>query len=148
MPVDYTVHPDLNIVLVLFHGLVRSEENIEAFLDYQQHPDFDGLQNVLMDLAHCRFPDNFFVEMRALAERLRPYYQTRDPRSRTSIYAPGDVAYGVSRLYRSRVNPDAPYPIGVFRTAEAALDFADLDPRSPDVRGLLRPASAQGRVAP
>ncbi|EBA05861.1 hypothetical protein [Sagittula stellata] len=147
MPVDYTVHPDLSIVLVLFHGTVRTEENIEAFLNYRRHPDFDGLQNVLMDLAHCRFPDNFFAEMRALGDRMRPYYQTRDPRSRTSIYAPGNVAYGVSRLYRSRVNPDAPYPIGVFRTAEAALDFAGLDPHAPGLRGLLRPPPARGHIA-
>ena len=54
------------------------------------------------------------------------------------------------RLARSRNIGPVTYAqlLARFGTAEAALDFADLDPRSPDVRGLLRPASAQGRVAP
>ena len=147
MPVDYTIHPDLGIVLVLFYGLVRTEENVEAFLDYRRHPDFDGLQNVLLDLADCRFPDNFFEEMRMLADRLGPYYATRDPRSRTSIFAPGDVAYGMSKLYRTSVNPRAPYPIGVFRSADEALSFAGLEPGDVRTHGLLRRAPRVGRLA-
>ncbi len=142
MPVDFTVHPDLNVVVVLCHGVVRTSENVEAYLAYHRHPAFDGLQHVLMDLAHCRFPDNFFEEMRELSVKLAPYYASRDPRSRTSIFAPGNVAYGMSKLYRSRVNPEAPYPIGVFRTAAEALEYAELDPEDPVARGLLRPHTA------
>lgn len=145
MPVDYTIRADLNLVLVVFSGLVRAEENIAAVEAYRTGPGYDPLHHLLMDLAECRFPTAFFADMRLLRDRLGYHYKARDPRSHTSIFAPGDVAYGMGRLFRSSVNRDAPNPVGVFRRAEEALRFVDLDPVRPEARRLLRPAWGTGR---
>lgn len=146
MPVDHAVHPEFNIVLVVFRGLVTAQENVDAVREYRSGPRYDPMHHVLMDLAECRFPDDFFAQMREMSERLRHHYVARDPRSVTSIYAPGNVAYGMGRLYKTSVNPNAPYRVEVFRTQAEALRFADLDPDVQRVQGLLRPAGPAGRV--
>jgi hypothetical protein len=139
VPVSYAVKPDHNVVVVLFEGDVSVEENIDVFLRYLADPKFHGRQNVLMDLVDCRFPDSHFADMQRLAYRLMAYYAARDAESRTSIFAPGDVAYGTSRMYVSAAAGKAPYPIEVFRSADEALRFAELDPADAQVRGFLRP---------
>lgn len=145
MPVDYSVRSDLGLVLVTFTGLVRAEENVTALMQYRDSEVYDPLLHVLMDLADCRFPETVFAEMQDMSRRLAPYYRARDPRSHTSIYAPTNVGWGMGRLFRSMINPDAPNPVRAFRDAPSALRFVDLDPGDPLVQGLLRPAVGAGR---
>jgi hypothetical protein len=139
VPVSYVVKPDLNIVLVRFEGDVDVDENINVFLDYLADPQFNGRHNILMDLVDCGFPDRYFADTRRLAFKLEPYYAARHPESRTSIYAPADVAFGTSRMYAFVAEEKASHAIEVFRTTEEALRFAELDPSDDRVRGLLRP---------
>ncbi|MBP0482372.1 hypothetical protein [Sagittula salina] len=145
MPVNFTTFPDLNIALCVFSGLARAEENIEAVLEYRSRPDYDSMLHILMDLADCRFPETFFTDMKMLQSRLGFHFKSRDPRSHTSIYAPGDVAYGTARMFKSSVNPNSPNPVKYFRNAEDALRFVDLDPSDHRVQGLLRPPPLRAR---
>jgi hypothetical protein len=138
VPVSYVVKPELNIVLVRFEGDVHVDENIDVFLDYLADPRFDGRHNILVDVVDCGFPDSYYADTQRLAFKLEPYYAARHPESRTSIYAPADVAFGTARMYAFAAADRAPYAIEVFRTAEEALRFAELDPSDDRVRGLLR----------
>ena len=146
MPVDYRIYPDFGIVQVVFSGLVRAIENIAAVEDYRNSAGYDPLLHILMDLADCSFPSDLFADMMLLKQRLGLHYRTRDPRSHTAIYAPGNVAFGMARLFRSAANPDAPNPVKAFRHAGDALRFVDLDPSRPEVARLLRPATSPGRL--
>ncbi|WP_141135124.1 hypothetical protein [Puniceibacterium sediminis] len=110
----------------------------DTFVAYQKDPAFDGRYCVLMDLADCSFPDESFDDYMQLAYRLRPHYAARDPNSRTSFFAPGDVAYGMSRMYKTIAEDGAGFAIDVFRTAEDALRFAKVDPQAPGAADLLR----------
>lgn len=98
MPATYRVLPHLNIVLVRFRGDVTVDQNIETFLRYRADPQFDGGQHILLDVMDCAFPRNFFAETARLAKRLTVYHSARDPRARTSIFAPGKVNYGICKL--------------------------------------------------
>lgn len=137
MPASYEVYPHLNSVLVLFRGNITVEQNIDAFLRYRSDPLFDGGQHILLDVMNCRFPDGFFAEILRLAHRLNAYHEARDPRARTSIFAPGKVNYGVCRVYRNTVRAMRPYPLEVFRDPDEALLYVELDPRDREAQGLL-----------
>lgn len=139
MPVGFTIRPDFEVMVALFHGVVSVNDIRHAFKEYQRDPAFDGRYCVLMDLAYCSFPDDHFDDYRQLAHSLRPHYATRDAQSRTSFFAPGDVAYGMSRMYQSIAEGKAGYSIEVFRTAKEALRFARIDPEAPGAADLLRP---------
>ncbi|SNS18085.1 hypothetical protein [Antarctobacter heliothermus] len=141
MPATYRVLPQLNIVLVLFRGDITVDQNVETLLRYRSDPLFDGGQHTLLDVMDCTFPDGFFAETARLANRLRPYHEARDPRARSSIFAPGKVNYGICKLYRDAVQAKLPYPVDVFRDPESALRFLDLDPVDIEVRGLLGQAT-------
>lgn len=142
MPATFQVYPHLNIVLVLFRDDITVEQNIETFLRYRSDSLFDGGQHILLDVMDCKFPEGFFAETARLAHRLSAYHEARDPRARTSIFAPGKVNHGICRLYRDAVRARGPYPLEVFRDPAEALLYAELDPRDREVRGLL------GRIGP
>lgn len=137
MPATYRVMPQLNIVLVLFRGDITVDQNVETLLRYRSDPLFDGGQHTLLDVMDCTFPEGFFAETARLANRLRSYHEARDPRARSSIFAPGKVNYGICKLYRDAVQAKMPYPVDVFRDPESALRYLDLDPADRRVRGLL-----------
>ncbi len=137
MPASYQVLPHLNIVLVLFRGNITVDQNIETLLRYRADPLFDGGQHILLDVMDCKFPDNFFAETARLAHRLTAYHEARDPRARTSIFAPGKVNFGICKLYRDSVRARMPYPLDVFRDPQSALLYAELDLMDPEVRVLL-----------
>ncbi|CAN0585359.1 unnamed protein product [Ectocarpus sp. 12 AP-2014] len=137
MPATYRVLPQLNIVLVLFRGDITVDQNVETLLRYRSDALFDGGQHTLLDVMDCTFPEGFFAETARLANRLRSYHEARDPRARSSIFAPGKVNYGICKLYRDAVQAKMPYPVDVFRDPESALRYLALDPADHRVRGLL-----------
>lgn len=137
MPASYTVMPELNIVLVKFTGDITVDQNVACLLAYRDDPDFDGAQHILLDVQSCRFPERFFEETQRIADRLAPFHVARDPRARTSIYAPGKVNYGICKLYRDAVLARMPYPLEVSRDPQEALAYAELDPERRDLRALL-----------
>lgn len=137
MPASYRVLPHLNIVLVLFRGDITVDQNIETLLRYRADPQFDGGQHILVDVMDCRFPGDFFSDMARLAHRLTSFREARDPRARTSIFAPDKVNYGICKLYRDKAQVNAPYPLEVFRDARSALSYVELDPKDKEVGSLL-----------
>ncbi|MCR9275330.1 MULTISPECIES: hypothetical protein [Mameliella] len=136
MPVTFEVLPGFNLVLVHFRGEVGTEEHIESFLEYAAHPLYDRHQHALVDMADCTLHDAYFADMQRLAYRLKGYYAERDHASRTSVYAPGDVVYGMSRMYQSITDGLSPWETGVFRTRDEAMAFVDVAPESPQGASL------------
>lgn len=122
MSITYQILPDLHVVFVRFVGEVRPDEHIASFLDYAADPLFDGRQDVLLDLADCTLNESYFEEMQALAIGLKGYYEVRDRASRTAIWAPGEVTFGMCRMYQSLSDGIDSWPVGVFRTRDEALE--------------------------
>ncbi|GAA4220740.1 hypothetical protein GGQ68_000414 [Sagittula marina] len=137
MPASFKILTEMNIVLVRFEGDITVDQNVDCLGAYREDPQFDGGQHILLDVANCTFPERFFEETQRLADRLTAFHTARDPRARTSIYAPGKVNFGICKLYRDTVRARMPYPLEVSRTAEDALRYAELDPRDPAARRLL-----------
>lgn len=130
MPVSFEVLPDANLVLVWFRGDVSTAEHIAAFQEYGRHPLFDGRQHALVDMCNCSLETSYFEEMQRLAYQLKDYYAVRDVTSKTAAFAPGDVAYGMSRMYQQITDGASPWEFGVFRTRPEAMAFLDIVPGS------------------
>ncbi|MGP6087704.1 hypothetical protein [Antarctobacter jejuensis] len=137
MPIRYEILTDLELVLVHFLGEVGCEEHISSFQDYAADPQFDGRQHVLIDLTHCRLDNSYFEDMQRLAYRLKGYYGVRALTSRTALYAPGDVVFGMSRMYQSIAAGVSPWEIGVFRTLANAMGFVGLHPDTPQAARFM-----------
>lgn len=131
MAVTYQIRPEWNFVRVKLRGNVTAQEHVQAFVSYTQEPDFDARQHVLMDLDGFDFPNIFFQDLVALSKDLHDYYTIRDVSSRTSIYAPGDAAYGMSRMYQTLSDGMVPQKTGVFRSVQDAMRFIDLRETDP-----------------
>jgi hypothetical protein len=138
MPLTYKVCPHLGVVVFTFRGDVPVKENAEIFLRYFKDPLFDGQYKVLVDLAQCHFPDSTISEVRWITYNLEPFYAARHAESSTALYAPEDVAYGMSRMYISVAASKLHYPIDVFRTAPEALAFVGLDPALAEIQALMQ----------
>ncbi|SNS13949.1 hypothetical protein [Antarctobacter heliothermus] len=126
MPVTFKVLPEANLVLSWFRGDVSTAQHIAAFQAYTADPLFDGMQHVLIDMSDCTLESSYFDDMLRLAYQMKNYYTVRDLSSKTSVYAPGDVAYGMSRMYQSITEGNSPWAFGVFRTRKEAMGFADI----------------------
>lgn len=131
MPVTFKVLPEANLVLSWFRGDVSTAQHIASFQAYAADPLFDGRQHVLIDLADCTLESSYFDDMQRLAYQMKNYYTVRDLSSKTAAYAPGDVAFGMSRMYQSLTEGNSPWAFGVFRTREEAMRFVDIQPGSP-----------------
>lgn len=137
MPIRYKILSDLDLVVAHFFGEVGTEEHIASFLEYAAEPLFDGRQNVLVDMSRCTLEDAFFADMQRLAYRLKTYYEVRALTSKTSIYAPGDVVYGMSRMYQSISEATSPWKLDVFRDLDDALGYLGFGIGSPAARQVL-----------
>lgn len=136
MPVTFQILPDFNLVLARFHGEVGTEEHIASFEEYARHPLFDCRQHALVDLSDCTLDDAYFDDMQRLAYRLKDYYAVRALSSKTAVYAPGDVVFGMSRMYQSIADGVSPWEIGVFRRRERAMGFLGIRPQTPQALRL------------
>lgn len=138
MPVNYRILPEFNLVLVHFQGEVGAQEHIDSFRKYTDEPQFDGRQHILLDLSECRFDTTYFREMQQLAYLLKGYYQVRAHTSKTAVWAPGDVVFGMSRMYQAISEGDSPWELGIFRTKVEALEFLGFAQDSPQEAAMLR----------
>ena len=137
MPASYRILPHLNIYLVQFRGEITVDQNMEVYRAYRADPQYDGGQHLLLDATDCKFPERFFEEVQRIAAKMAPYSESRDPRARTAIYAPGKVAFGICKLYRDAVKDRISYQLGVYRNPDEALRSLGLDTRLAEVRDLL-----------
>lgn len=138
MPASYRIVPHLNLYVVEFRGDITVDQNMQVYSAYRADPLYDGGHHLLLDAEGCRFPENFFAEVQRIAMRMTPYSEARDPRARTSIYAPEKVAFGICKLYRDAVKDKISYHLGVYQNPVSALEALGLDVRKPEVRSLLR----------
>tara|TARA_R100000750_G_scaffold45209_1_gene30354 strand:+ start:3617 stop:4120 length:504 start_codon:yes stop_codon:yes gene_type:complete len=137
VPVTFKVLPEINLVLSWFRGDVSTAQHIASFQAYAADPLFDGKQHVLVDMSDCTLESSYFDDMQRLAYQMKSYYSVRDLSSKTSAYAPGDVAYGMSRMYQSITEGNSPWAFGVFRTRHEAIAFVDIQPGSAQEALLL-----------
>ena len=105
---------------------MTADNMISCLRDYMADPAFDGHFNLLFILKDCAFPDQSFQDTQRLTYLMEPFYAQRDQHSRTAIYAPDDLSFGMGRMYHSLADRKTDYEIAVFRELPEAFSFLNL----------------------
>lgn len=133
MTISYDVFADLNVVKFTYVDDVTENDTAESYLRYLADKEFMPSGHILIDQGHCSFSDADFQSMSRVAARLRPLQRARMPGSRTAIFAPRDVQFGISRLFQTVSASTTDRLLEVFRTREESVAFLDLNPRDSEV---------------
>jgi hypothetical protein len=105
---------------------VHPTEATEQALRSAGEPGFRARHVHLVDLSPQCDLDFDFSSMMHMVYRLEPFYARCHAEARMALYAPRDLAFGVSRMYQSLTSDRAGPEVGVFRRRLEALSFLGL----------------------
>jgi hypothetical protein len=116
--VDKQLIKDENLTIYAAHGSISGDDvknAIRAF--YEQGP---VTKNVLWDVSLAVLQELSSEDVRQIAHVPRKSLDLRKG-GKTAIVAPGDLAYGLSRVYQTSSGAEGlPFKLQVFRDAEKA----------------------------
>jgi hypothetical protein len=128
MPIEYEIDADRRRVVARGTGTV-TEQDIYAYqLDVWSRPEVAGFDQIVdMSAAdHIDVPVPSADGMRDLAALAAGMDHPSQP-SRFAIVAPGDLAFGLGRMYSTyrELDPRSTKAVRVFRTMDEALAWLD-----------------------
>jgi len=127
MPVTYTIIKDMGLVVSCHRGITDDDEMIAAYTAMYADSDFDLAFYKLIDLREADSRGRDSQALRSLAERTRSHYTRTDTKSKVAIIAPGDLSFGLGRMYNSFTDENAE-DVAVFRSTTEACNWLEIDP--------------------
>jgi hypothetical protein len=128
VPCSYRIDPARRLAILTARGRVDVQEMTETAIAMIQDPVFSPGSDQLVDLSAVTGSDGVFRNLRALASR-GPDFHDRLEGGRLAIVAPGDLVYGLARLYVA-VAQGLPLEAEVFRDSRGALRWLGADEES------------------
>ncbi len=128
MPARYSVHPEINVVFIRYEGTVETEEVVDAYKAYCESAQYDAAYNHLIDMSGATTLNIDFARMIFLVSRISALSTLRATGCKTALFAPGDVQFGVGRMYQSIAEVKVDFEIGVFRASDESVTFLGLNP--------------------
>ena len=124
MPITYTIDHARRLVVAEAHGTLTDDETFGYQREVWSRADVAGY-NELVDMTHVTYialPSS--ERVRDLA-RYSASMDAEEPASKMAIVAPGDLAFGLGRMYATNraMNTQSTKHVSVFRTRAAALEF-------------------------
>jgi hypothetical protein len=123
---SYEIDPTQRLARLTARGRVDVREMTRTAIAMVEDPAFAPGTDQLVDLSAVTGSDGVFRNLRALASR-GPDFRDRLEGGRLAIVAPGDLVFGLARLYVA-AGRDLPVEARVFREAEAARRWLDVEP--------------------
>ncbi len=124
MPIDYRIDHERRLVLATAHGELTEDDLFTYQKTAWSDPAHAGYGELvdMTDVAAVKMPS--VAGMRNLAA-LSASMDTPGRASRFAIVAPGDLAFGLGRMYQSyrELKTDSTKKVAVFRTRDEALDW-------------------------
>lgn len=127
MPIDYTIYPDLRLVVTRFTGRVTDREFVELYTALMADDDYELGTNELADLRAVEVLDLSASALRRVEEITEERYAGSDTDFRTAILAARDHPYGIGRMYEV-FSEDGPENVRVCRDLPSAVEWLGLDP--------------------
>ena len=103
MPSAFQIFAEDNFVVSVHWGHMTAREHSKLIRDYRASPDADPTQDCLIDFTLVTDYDLTFVTLLFEISSLQ-LPDVRPELSRMAILAPGDVAFGVARMYESVID--------------------------------------------
>lgn len=125
---DYTIRPELALILIWNRGETTPEETIEQLDIMRGDPNYSHGFDTLTDITDLTtdFTRQEIVQMARYSENL-PRPQAAES-TKNAIVAPADRTFGTSRMFEQLTNGFVPFKVGVFRDWASALTWLGKDP--------------------
>lgn len=126
MPIEYRIDHARRRVLAEGHGRVTDEDVFRYQREVWSRSDVAGYDELVDMSGATRIEEGPSDRMRDLAA-LSAAADPRQGSSRLAIAAPGDLAYGVGRMYQAyrQLDERSTRQVAVFRERDAALRWLD-----------------------
>ena len=135
--IQFHTDTEHGVRIATFHGTVDDHELLHAYRSQLADPGYDASLNDLVDLRAVQGLDVGAAALRELM-KLFSRVDSLGYATRLAIVAPGDLGYGLGRMYEM-MRAGAPEEVGVFRDAGEALAW--LASPGEDGRALERSAA-------
>ena len=115
MPVTFKLNPDANYVVATFSGVVTDEDVMDAYVTFYEGSEWVPGTNELVDLSDADVTPITVEGLVSLADYTESVFRMHHVQNlKTAIYAPGDLPFGLARMYSS-LAASSPEKIRVFR---------------------------------
>jgi hypothetical protein len=118
MPAFYKIDKGQRLVLTTASDVFSFADALEHKDKLLKDPDFDPDYSQIINFSQITRIDITAEEINAFAQ-----FNIFSPQSRRAIIAPGDVAYGMSRMFSVLREQYGEKGIRVFRTLDEALEW-------------------------
>jgi hypothetical protein len=125
MAISYRYDPDSRTVYIELSGELPEAALVDAARKMSSDPAIPPEHRELVDLRGLVATDVTPAALRQVA-RIFAATDTRPERSRVAIVAPGDLFFGLSRMYEAYRDASG-LPLRVFRTLEEARAWLGLE---------------------
>jgi hypothetical protein len=115
MPIRFTTDHDRNCVLSEFEGEVSDDELNDRYRTFYEGQEWRPGLNELVDLSAADMTHVTSEGLWRLAAFVREHFEKHGVAlSRTAVYAPKDLPFGIARMYQASAS-ESPENIRVFR---------------------------------
>ena len=145
MPIKFRISPDLDLVYTAWWGDVSIAEWRQVFSRYLNDPHYRPGRTELTDLSGVGRIDATFNSIWSALNMVNGQLPGGAERTRTVLVTPGEVAFGLARMYQTLAENANGIKVEIYRTPEAALRALNLDYGSVEElleHGLLEPVTA------
>ncbi|WP_417211469.1 hypothetical protein [Antarctobacter sp.] len=126
MPISYCISQDLNVLYARYFGQMRAEQFADIYRVYLDDPDYLLGRPELIDMSEASAMELDFEQVRTILMGVGRAIPEGTPPIRTVLLAPGDVAFGLARMYQSLADYSGLLEVSAHRTEAGALAALDL----------------------
>jgi len=121
MPIRMVIERDIGLIRTTASGRVTGHDLVEYYRHLRAHPDFRSNLNEIFDAAQVDTVDVTAEDVRALSSITEEFTKRGVP-VRVAIVAPGDLEFGMSRMYEM-LQVQSINVLKVFRDRKTAEDW-------------------------
>lgn len=124
MPFKQAILPDQHAVFTQFTGCTTLAELRDSYARYLEDPAYTPGQTQIFDFEEIDDVDMDYPQVAALVAMTYASYAAQPMITHAAIYAPGDVAFGMARMFELAYGENPHYRILVTRSPREALDWS------------------------
>ncbi len=121
MPLHLHLEPGVSFIVTRYIGVIEDEQLMAYYRDIYRRPDLEQFHTELVDLSEA---DMGRVSVEGLSDLAAfidlELSHSDDVSTRTAIYAPHDLPFGVARMYEAW-SSSSPEEVRVFRGRDEAI---------------------------
>ncbi|WP_455375273.1 hypothetical protein [Kaarinaea lacus] len=120
MPITFTVNNADKYFVSSFKGAVTDDELVNSFIEFYESEQWTPGMNELTDLSEgdaSQITTKGLQKLAVVTEQIFLKHEVKY--SKTAVYAPKDLAYGLSRMYEVMID-ESPEHFCVFRDIDEA----------------------------